>query len=365
MKILLLGEASNLHWTLGEGLRALGHDVVVVSGGCGFQNNRRDISLVRNAGLRGTIRYMYDVARLLPSFRGYDVVQISYSEFLYLKPEKNRLVYDYLRRHNKKIFLDALGTDYYYIKACHEKLYRYSDFYIGDRLRNYPDCRQILELWNEHSSKKKQNQYVAETCNGIIACLYEYYIAYEKEYKEKLAYIPIPIQLDRYTVRPMNDTREKVRFFLGIQRAKNQLKGTDIYQSALQELHSRYPKECEITEVVSAPLSEYVRLMRSSDVILDQLYSYTPATNALLAMAQGLAAVSGGEPEFYDFIGEKTLRPIINARPDAESVYRTLEEVILKREELPQRCADSRAFVEKYHNYTDVAQQYLDFWEKH
>ena len=33
MKILLIGEASNLHWTLAEGLRANGHTVTVVSHG--------------------------------------------------------------------------------------------------------------------------------------------------------------------------------------------------------------------------------------------------------------------------------------------------------------------------------------------
>lgn len=47
MKILLLGEASNLHWTLAEGLRTLGHDVTVVSNGSGFMDNRRDIDLRR------------------------------------------------------------------------------------------------------------------------------------------------------------------------------------------------------------------------------------------------------------------------------------------------------------------------------
>jgi hypothetical protein len=33
MKILLIGEYSNVHWTLAEGLRALGHQVTVVSDG--------------------------------------------------------------------------------------------------------------------------------------------------------------------------------------------------------------------------------------------------------------------------------------------------------------------------------------------
>ena len=41
MKILLIGEASNLHWTLAEGLRANGHTVTVVSHGSLAQQQTR------------------------------------------------------------------------------------------------------------------------------------------------------------------------------------------------------------------------------------------------------------------------------------------------------------------------------------
>ena len=47
MKILLLGEYSNLHATLAEGLRQLGHQVLVVSDGTNIYNYKRDISLYR------------------------------------------------------------------------------------------------------------------------------------------------------------------------------------------------------------------------------------------------------------------------------------------------------------------------------
>ena len=40
MKILLIGEASNLHWTLAEGLRANGHTVTVVSHGSRSEERR-------------------------------------------------------------------------------------------------------------------------------------------------------------------------------------------------------------------------------------------------------------------------------------------------------------------------------------
>ena len=47
MKILLIGEFSNLHWTLAEGLRALGHEVCVVSDGNHWKNYKRDITQLR------------------------------------------------------------------------------------------------------------------------------------------------------------------------------------------------------------------------------------------------------------------------------------------------------------------------------
>ena len=47
MKILLLGEYSNVHSTLALGLRALGEQVCVASDGDGWKNYPRDIDLSR------------------------------------------------------------------------------------------------------------------------------------------------------------------------------------------------------------------------------------------------------------------------------------------------------------------------------
>lgn len=57
MKILFLGEYSNVHWTLAEGLRQLGHAVTVVSNGDFWKNYQRDIDLSRTLGKLGGIRY--------------------------------------------------------------------------------------------------------------------------------------------------------------------------------------------------------------------------------------------------------------------------------------------------------------------
>ena len=76
MKILLIGEYSNVHWTLAEGLRALGHSVCVVSNGDFWKDYRRDISLVREYTRLGGIRYLLKLYTLLPRLRGYDIVQL-------------------------------------------------------------------------------------------------------------------------------------------------------------------------------------------------------------------------------------------------------------------------------------------------
>ena len=49
MKILLIGEYSNVHATLAEGLKHFGHEVTVMSNGDFWKNYPRDINLVRTS----------------------------------------------------------------------------------------------------------------------------------------------------------------------------------------------------------------------------------------------------------------------------------------------------------------------------
>ena len=114
----------------------------------------------------------------------------------------------------------------------------------------------------------------------------------------------------------------------------------------------------------SVPFAEYQKMMEGSDAILDQLYSYTPSMNALLAMSKGIICIGGGEPENYDIIHETELRPIINVEPNYESVFLALEELVLHPERIPQLKTQSIDYVQKHHDYVKVAQEYLDFWTR-
>lgn len=371
MKILLIGEYSNVHWTLAEGLRTLGHEVLVVSDGDRWKNYHRDISIVRKWRQKrsfilrgvGSALYMLKLARVFAQFKDYDVVQIINPVFLDLKAERIMPFYRYLRRHNKKVFMAAYGMDKYWVKAGLDcKTFRYSDFNIGQTIRESIDNRQWHKEWIL-GAKGRLNDAIAHDCDGIIAGLYEYYASYRPYFAEKLRFIPFPIKEnpDTQVVRKAKDGI--VKFFVGVQKGRSEYKGTDIMLRALERVKAEYPDRCEIKIAESVPFAIYVQMINDSHVLLDQLYSYTPAMNALQAMAQGLVVVSGGEPENYEILGEKDLRPIVNVQPNEESVYKELAELVLHPERIERLSRQSIVYI-SHHNHIKVAQQYIDFYNK-
>lgn len=376
MRILLLGDYSNVHATLADGLRCLGHQVVVASDGDGWKNYPRDIDLSRpSLNKWRSILWWMRLRRTFHSFRGFDVVQLINPTFLPLCAERILPYYRYLRNHNDKVFLGAFGMDHYFVKASIDcRTFRYGDFNIGNTLRSFPDNDVWIADWLE-GAKGKLNQTIAHDCDGIIAGLYEYYASYRREYSSKLTFIPFPIRIpssDRDAVSPTThasfnrlscDPSAPVRFFVGIQRLRSAYKGTDIMLRALQRVAKRYPSLTEIVKVESVPFAEYVQLMEGCHVILDQLYSYTPAMNALEAMAHGLVVVGGGEPENYEVLSEEELRPIINVLPSEEHIYHSLCRVVEERHLLPRLSRESVEYIRRHHEHVRVAQRYLDFWQ--
>ena len=74
--------------------------------------------------------------------------------------------------------------------------------------------------------------------------------------------------------------------------------------------------------------------------------------------------MSGGAPEYYDFIGERELRPVMHVEPDYESVVRVLEEAVANPFDLSRRGREGRDFVVKHNNYVTVARRFADFWQR-
>ncbi len=363
MKILLLGDYSGLHLTLSEGLKTLGHDVTVASDGDGFKNYYRDIDLNRkSSGVKDTLSNLLTIYANLKNFKGYDVVQITNPCFTTQNIRVNIELYRYLRRHNKKIFLGAFGDDYYWIKACLDQKYKYSEFYIGNTKNERTQSDYLIENWLD-TKRQDANIEIAQSCDGIVACLYEYYEAYKELYGNKLEYIPLPVNIGQVKLKELPPL-DKINFFIGINKARNEFKGTDLLYEVVQQIALAYPDDARVTKVESVMYSEYLSRIQDAHVVLDQLYSYSPAMNGLLTMALGKVLVGGGESDMYDLLQEHTLRPIVNVFPDKRDIYNKLEELVLHKETIVKRAKEGRAFVEKHHDYLKVAQQYLDFWTR-
>ena len=377
MKILLMGEYSNVHATLAEGLRKLGHHVTVLSNGDFWKNYPRDIDLVRKPGKLGGIMYMMKLYTNVHKLKGYDIVQLINPMFLELKAERIFPIYQYLRKHNKKIILGGFGMDYYWVSVCcKDKPLRYSDFNIGEELRTNTDALKERKDWLG-TAKERLNLMIAEDCDGIVTGLYEYWACYQPSFPQKTTFIPFPIKPQLITSGNSNsytyvenhqvislDIPKKVKLFIGINKNRSEYKGTDIMLKAAQAIAKKYPDKAELQIAESIPFAEYVKMMNGSDAILDQLYSYTPSMNPLEAMARGIICIGGGEPENYEIIHEDKLRPIINVLPNYESVYQELEHLVLHPELVPLLKQQSIEYISKHHDYIKVAKRYEAFYQK-
>ena len=371
MKILLLGEYSNVHWTLAEGLRKLGHQVTVLSNGDFWKDYPRDINLVRTPGKWGGIRYMARLYSLLPRLRGYDVVQLINPMFLEIKAERIFPIYRYLRRHNGKMVLGGFGMDYYWVSTCcNEKPLRYSDFNIGDQLRTDEDALRERKDWLG-TKKEELNRFIAEDCDAIVTGLYEYHVCYQPHFPEKTTFIPYPIRLEEREERreerslspaPSPLTSKQFQLFIGINRSRSVYKGTDIMLRAAQAIKAQYPDRVDLQIAESVPFAQYQQMLDGADAILDQLYSYTPSMNPLMAMSKGIICIGGGEPENYGILGETELRPIINVQPTYESVYHELEQLVLHPERIPELKRQSIEYIRRHHEYLKVARQYEEVY---
>ena len=360
MRVLLLGEYSNVHWTLAEGLRQLGHEVTVASNGDFWKDYPRDMDFARQPGKWGGIKLMAKIYASLPRFRGYDVVQLINPIFFELKAERLFPIYRYLRRHNSRMVLGAMGMDWYWVHTyTHDKPLRYSDFNIGDKMRTDEPAVKAQADWLG-TAKEQLNKLIAEDCDGIVSVLYENHICYERSFPQKTHFIPLPIKAGE-PMSPRNSTCP-IKLFIGISRGRSAYKGTDIMLRAAEDIANKYPDRVELRKAEGVPFAEYKKLMDGSDAILDQLYSYTPSMNSLLAMSKGIVCIGGGEPENYDIIGETELRPIINVQPNYESVYHELEQLVLHPERIPKLKQQSVDYVKRHHDYLKVARQYEQFY---
>ena len=356
MKILLLGEFSALHKNIKEGLVCLGHDVTIVSTGDGWKKIESDISLSSNKkGIAAIFDKLYKLVKLTTELKGYDVVQLVSPVIFPIKFGINKALIKLIIKNNKKTFLVTAGCNDFATADFFEHNYKYPQFYkeIKNSLNGF--------IWCQSKAGRKYNQWLFENVNGVIPIMYEYAQGFRDiGYEKLLPTAPIAINVDEieYTDNIVND---KIIFFHGLNREG--VKGTPLIVEALNNLQKKYPNEIEVIIEGQMPLSEYLKTLAKSNVVIDQVYSCSNGVNAIYSLAMGKVVVGGGEVEsLHEFNIECS--PLITIQDCVLDIETQLEKIINNKTEIINIGRKSRDYVEKLHNYKSVAQQYVDIWSK-
>ncbi len=231
MKILLLGDYSNCHRTLATGLLRLGHDVTVISNGSFWMNCHRDIDISRKPGKTGGLRlFLRSLGPLHRHLKGYDVVALHDPQFLQLKPARLRYLFDRLKRDNGSIFLTAMSTDIGFLDMleAEDSPLKYSEWFVYGKPARWNLANPgKWEEWHEPALVDYQ-RHVFDNLDGAVSILYEYVLGMDRALgKERSGYGGIPIDLSLYNPVTLPDNPETVKLFLGRDRTRMPMKGSD------------------------------------------------------------------------------------------------------------------------------------------
>ncbi len=364
MKILMLGDYSNLHSCIAKELRRRGHSVTLVSDRGGHMQTDADMELKRKPGLVGSFQYLYRIMASLPAWTGYDVVQLINPGFFNLKPSKLRMIFDILKKNNRSVFLTLSGNDYYFVDDCiNSDLFRFSEF----RVAKDPTPLVVTNPQREKGwlipEQASYTKHLYDNIDGAMSVLPEYDMSARRHMApEKLVFTNLPIEIESLKYSPL-DLNGPVKILIGMRGNMEIQKGTAKMLEICKNIEAEMPGKCKVEVVKDLTLEDYLKKLHESHIVIDQLYSYSPATNALQTMALGRISASGGQPEYYKYIGEDT-RPVFCLSPleDDETIKRRLISLISDKPGLRQMSEDGRKLVERHNDVRNIASLFESHW---
>lgn len=364
MKILFFGDYSNLHTTLGVELKRRGHSVTLLSDRCGCLDTESDIYLARGKYPGAGFPYLFKTVSLMPRLKGYDVVQFINPHFLNLRPGKLSFFLRMIRRNNGSLFLTLAGNDHFFVKECLAgKMFRFSEFRVGsDKTRFAQKCPGHERGYMLPEVRDYSEEFYG-LLDGAMSALPEYDMAARAVLGDRLAFTNLPIDLS--LLKPsLMDLSGKVELMVGMRSELVSSKGTDVLFRIASELAAEHPDRINVANVVDLPWKQYIVRLSKSHVVLDQLYSYSPGMNALNTMALGRVSGSGAQKEYYEYIGEREMRPIIELSPIADDLKARIASVALDKSRLAAMALESRKLVEHHNDVRIVADRYEAHWDK-
>jgi glycosyltransferase involved in cell wall biosynthesis len=377
MKILLLGEYSRLHNSLKEGLVSQGYEVITVATGDHFKKYDVDYS-VQSAFfskfwfIRKATNLVYKTTKidlekieraiqfyfLLPKLKGFHHVQLINSDAIETYPFLARFLYKKLFQNIESRSLLVCGDETPIIDYLFKKEMKYSILtpYFED---NSLEKQFYFPLKYRTKSYRKTFDWLHDNCKTLIASDLDYKIPLDAM-NYKPYFIPNPINTDKISFKELK-TDTRIVIFLGINRGSYIKKGISFFEKALKIIKEKYHSKVEIMVSENLAYNQYIELYNRAHILLDQVYAYDQGYNALEAMAKGKVVFTGAENEFTKHYN-LTERIAVNALPDVDSLVNELSFLIENPDEIIIIGKRARAFIEKEHHYTKIAEKYLEVW---
>ncbi len=374
MNILLVGEYSGLHNNLKNGLLSLGHKVTLLNYGDSWKKFKTDINLKNNVFWPLNIFLdevnfkLFIVSRQLKKTNKYDVVQFinplitnTRLQILFRNLHINNYIVKNLISCGKCSALLGAGDDHYYFKAIEDEMFEYNPISETEKYdMNW--LRNLYSQWWKNPLLRLWNIEMVKLVNGVIPCSYSYSQGYNKYVPDKtLPDIAFPIDLEKTQYVGNNITDGSIQVMHGLSRSG--FKGSNVIKEAFTILKKKYPEHSFII-YDKLPYIEYIKLLRSTNILVDQLNSYSYGMNALLGLSMGKIVISGCEDVIKRQDGFGTCRGLINSKPNTTYLVKIIENIILNREQFSEIGLESRNYVKKYHSASVIAEKYINEWRK-
>lgn len=375
MNILLFGEYSGFFNSLKEGLTVLGHNVLHVGRKDGFKSFPVDISLdpvFFNKKIPSVFKKLihkithsdisvwevyYKYLKHCSKFKNFDVVFLINEQSITQHVPTEKLMLKHLFKHNKNVFLSACGDDYTFIEFLFKNELSHhilSPYFADKSLKPY----FVYSIHYQSGASKKLHNFIFKHIKAVIPTDNDYYMAYAN-HKKALPITPFPV---RHHLLPYQkpEITDKIIIFHGINKINYYKKGNYYFEEALKIVTSKYADKIEVITAISLPYDVYIHKYNSCHILLDQAYAYDQGYNALEAMAKGKVVFTGASQQWQNFFNIAADTVAIHAEPDAVAIARKLEWLILHPEKINEISENARKFIEKEHDYIEIAKLYVN-----
>jgi hypothetical protein len=290
MKIALIGDYSGVHLSLKKGFEVLGHEADIYSDGDGFKKipSHKKMYTSYDHTVDKLRYWAFELPGLFKQIGSqYDAIQLM-NPFVIPRILNSPLYYDHLM----SILKNTQGYKSLAVVGCDKNTQRvvpsmFRSPCIGCiKDSGLPKCQFIYPKYS------KITNHAVDFADAVIPMGGPTYHAAYSHLEKTAALLPFPVDTTLVTYTG-NRLGKKIRVLHGINRAF--FKGSDVITSALERVQSVFPESFEIVKPERLPFAEYIKLISTVNVVIDQLFGDALGMNALFSMSAGCVVVTSFE----------------------------------------------------------------------